>query len=363
MILANLSYSDSFAVPTHQHSQQRRRRRRQYASTMPLPTIQMSTIANDENPLVDQLIGHVQNIPQEETNPEEIKHLIAQLSNTTTTSTTTSPNTGIADDDDDDNNLADDGFDALIGYYNVSCTLTARPNDNPVGGKWTRNPKLVQIRRTLQHILPVREHNSLEHAVAQAINVIRLDFLFGLLPIWIVLRGDAVPLEKDTTDDDDDNGDSSKKPLSLLPNLTRRAVRAYFDRPRIAIGNFCFSLGPTSSVVIDTPYVDDRVRIGKGGTSGTQFVFLRVPETDTEATHEWKWLLERTESSFITKRKASWGLATAGILSAIGWRLLTGLSRRVSITSTILSVIALLGVLLVSTGGIETRGGTYVPGK
>jgi hypothetical protein len=78
---------------------------------------------------------------------------------------------------------------------------------------------------------------------------------------------------------------------------------------------------------------------------------------------ERKWLLECTESSFITKRKASRILATAGILSSIGWRLLTGLSRRVSITSTILSVIALLGVLLVSTGGIETRGGTYVPGK
>ena len=77
---------------------------------------------------------------------------------------------------------------------------------------------------------------------------------------------------------------------------------------------------------------------------------------------ERKWLLECTESSFITKRKASWGLATAGIFSAIGWRLLTGLSRRVSITTTILSVIALLGVVL-STGGIETRGGTYAPGK
>jgi hypothetical protein len=40
----------------------------------------------------------------------------------------------------------------------------------------------------------------------------------------------------------------------------------------------------------------------------------------------------------------------------------TGLSRRVSITSTILLVIALLGVVL-STGDINTRGGTYTPEK
>jgi hypothetical protein len=186
----------------------------------------------------------------------------------------------------------------------------------------------------------------------------------GLWPIWTVLRGDAVPLGKNNTDDD--NGDSPKS-LLLLPNLTHRAVRAYLDRPRIAIGNLCGSLGPASTVVIDTPYVDDRmrIRIDKGGTLGTQFVVLRVPETDTEATDKWQWLLGCTESSCITKRKASWGLATAGMDSQC--RRMASIDRpplpaSISITSTILSVVALLGVVL-STGGIETRGGTYAPGK
>jgi hypothetical protein len=74
--------------------------------------------------------------------------LIAQLSNT---ASTTSPNTDTADD-----SSADVEFDALIGYYyNFSCPLTPWPNDNPAGGKSTRNPKLV---------LPVRKHNSIEHA-------------------------------------------------------------------------------------------------------------------------------------------------------------------------------------------------------
>jgi hypothetical protein len=97
------------------------------------------------------------------------------------------------------------------------------------------------------------------------------------------------------------------------------------------MGIFSGLLGPASSGVIDTQHIDDRIRIGKGGTSGTQFVVLRVRETHTEATDEWKWLLGSTESTCIT-----------GILSAVGWRLLKGrLSRRVSITSTILLVVAL----------------------
>jgi hypothetical protein len=73
MAVANFSYSVAFAVPTHQHSQQQGH---EYASsTMPLPTSgkKMSTSDNNKNSLVDQLIGHVQNIPQEETNPEEIQ--------------------------------------------------------------------------------------------------------------------------------------------------------------------------------------------------------------------------------------------------------------------------------------------------
>jgi hypothetical protein len=94
---------------------------------------------------------------------------------------------------------------------------------------------------------------------------------------------------------------------------------------------FLSVLSPAPSGVIDTQHVDDRIRIGKGGTLGTQFVVLCVHETHTEATNEWKWLLGSTESTCIT-----------GILSAARWRLLKGrLSRRVSITSTILLVVAL----------------------
>ena len=256
-------------------------------------------------------------------------------------------------------NSSEVDFDALIGYYNVSCTLTARPKDNPVGGKWTRNGSTRNvwvIRRTLQHVLPKRP-GAISNAVAQAVNVIRLDLLFGWIPVWIVLRGDAVPL------DQDDNTTDSKRP-ELLPGLSSRTIRVYFDRPRIAFGRkWVFSFGPTSSVVIDTPYVDSRIRIGKGGTSGTLFVFRRVPEDDTEATVEWNWLLnEDLQKSFVTKRKAATTLAILGMLSAVVSKVLEGVARKTALASTVLSTLALIWVAL-GTGGIETRGDTYTKGR
>jgi hypothetical protein len=292
------------------------------------------------------------------------------------------------------NNTANTKFvDALIGYYNVSCTLTTRPNDNPVGGKWTRTRRsstntknsrlnnnnsnnkynnkrtLWAVRRTLQHILP-RRPDGLAAAVAQAINIIRLDLLFGLLPVWIVLRGDVVPLEEDvdTNETSTSTNTNPKQRRStthppVLPGLSSRAVRAYFDPPRIALGrHWTVSFGPTSSVVLDTPYVDDRVRIGKGGTSGTLFVFSRVAEDDMEAIQEWNWLLEQDSSQFVTRRKAAVAVGMYGILSALGSRILSGVGRTVALGNVVISVVGLIWVAL-GTGGIETQSDTYARGK
>ncbi len=294
-----------------------------------------STAAKDG--LVDQLIDCIDKSEHSDSddNHKQVKDIISRLSNDTTSNTT------------------DVDFNSLIGYYNVSCTLTSHPQDNPVGGKWTRNGStryLWVIRRTLQHVLEKRP-DSIPMAIAQAINVIRLDLLFGRIPVWIVLRGDAVPV---CTDDN-----NQAKATVLLPDLSSRAVRVYFDRPRIAFGKFVFSLGPTSSVVLDTPYVDSRIRIGKGGTSGTLFVFRRVE--DLEATTEWKWLLD-DKQKFITKQKAAIVLGAIGILNALGYKLLDGIARSVSLGGTIVSTLCLLWVAL-GTGGIETRGETYAPGK
>ena len=259
-----------------------------------------------------------------------------------------------ADIKDDENTL----FDSLFGYYNVTYTMTARTNDNPVGGKWTRSQNLVRIKRTMQHILPLQEINTKSSAIAQVVNVIYLS-LFGILPIWIVLRGDAVPLSKDDNEQVKEQY-SKKKRQELVPNISSRAVRAYFDQPRIAIGKKLFAFGPTSSVVLDTTYIDDRIRIGVGGTSGTKFVFSRLQKDDKEAVEAWKWLLEQPTA--ITKKKAAFFIGLLGVLSGYGWKVLQGAKRWLSASSLLLSIVSFV-LILSSTGGIETRGDTYVTGK
>ena len=233
-------------------------------------------------------------------------------------------------DDDIDMNMSDDNplprFQPALGLYNVSYVQTKRQDENPVGGKWTRKkrftpPNLISIRRTMQHLLPVnattlgqinyncsleggskseadqnQNKDDIRTVVAEAVNVITLDVLWNLIRITIILRGDAVPL---TTKE------RYSKTMKGSP-LTNLAVRAFFDPPRIVIGrgksnkrtlkrkrpsrNLTLSLGPKSSVVLDATYVDQNIRIGKGGTSGTRFVFKRCLDGDVEA-EEFKTLL------------------------------------------------------------------------
>lgn len=188
---------------------------------------------------------------------------------------------------------SDERFKPLLGLYQVDQVLSTNKKENPVGGKWTRNNSLAQMlfktRATFQHILPLNStglaKNSAVGAVAEAINVISLDALGGMFRIWIVLRGDAVPLGREEL-----AAANSNRTLTPLSNV---AVRALFDQPFICFAkrkrrtgeysHLPIRLGPESSVVLDTTYCDDCVRIGMGGTSGTRFVFTRTEdETATE---------------------------------------------------------------------------------
>lgn len=297
-------------------------------------------------------------------------------------------------------------FDPLVGYYNVSCTLTDKPNDNPVGGKWTRG--LFTVKRTMQHVLPplpVKKASTKKAiddkgepqgvwvasdavaalAVAQVVNAIRLELLWGFVNIWVLLRGDAVPLKLDKnvypkeSEENDSEDDSKKKrsPPKLLPDLSDRTVKAYFDRPRIGVSlqgrkksnplwKRVLVLGPTSAVVLDTPYADTRIRLGKGGTSGSQFVFRRLPESDEEARDGWKWLLEKTATATgqrLTKKKLLLRVGILGLAFGILSRVLQQRWMKVGAgVSAVLSGLSMIGVLR-STGGIETEGDTYMKGR
>jgi hypothetical protein len=125
-------------------------------------------------------------------------------------------------------------FDPLVGLYEVKSVITANQNDNPVGGKWTCSnglaQKLFRTRAAYQHLLPFNSTGQSsflrpEEAVAEAINVVSLDSLDGLLRVTVVLRGDAVPLSIEER--------FRMKANRTITPLTNLAVQAVFDQPRI----------------------------------------------------------------------------------------------------------------------------------
>ncbi|KAL3918575.1 MAG: hypothetical protein SGILL_004170, partial [Bacillariaceae sp.] len=338
-------------------------------------TLSMTSKTSDA--CVDELLDQV---TSDELDRDAIQELIAGLSNATVGGKTKPETTSSSDESAVDKSL----FEPLLGYYNVSYTLTATPKDNPVGGKWTR---LWKVRRMLQHVLPTQQSTDSDAVVAQVVNAIRLELLFGMIGIWVVLRGDAVPLRRDEADKaaaaaEKEVEQSSRKGKGkpLLPNLSDRTVRVYFDKPRIGLSLFrphkpatsdstkallakrVLTLGPTSSVVLDTPYIDDRIRLGKGGTSGSQFVFARVPESDKEATDGWKWVTEASLSA-LNKPQIMVRVGILGIASILAFKLLqhTLLKRIAGVYAVISGMI--LAWLALSTGGIETRGDTYTSGR
>ncbi len=268
-------------------------------------------------------------------------------------------------------------FQPTIGLYNVSYVLSKRKGENPVGGKWTRKNRLAQrllsTRRTMQHIIPAnstsigqlelnvtkyemsnkKKNKSKEEGlntqkktadvrpvVAEAVNVITLDALWNLIRVSIILRGDAVPLTKE----------ERTSPMMNNP-LTSLAIKAFFDPPRIVVGktgrflNLC--LGPKSSVVLDTTYVDDKIRIGMGGTSGTRFIFTKCARDDKEA-EEFKKLLVMKPTGKSKILTALLSFAGAGGLLGKYHLIPKILSQLLSFTSLLIFVRTLL-----STGGIE----------
>ena len=227
-------------------------------------------------------------------------------------------------------------FTPLLGNYNVSYTLPNAPNERPVGGKWNQGP--FSIESQWQHLLPKKRQDS----VAQAVNMIIVKVL--VWRIYVILRGDAFRL---SSVDRDRVSAVRNTPGGLSP----RTVRADFDPPRVVLCTpskkalFSLSLGPTSSVFLDTTFCDDRVRIGKG-SKGSRFVFVR--STDPVA-DEWKSLIELKP---VGKSQLLSLFGGVGLTSLIGvWRC-SGISRWLSILSSLVCLpVAVLAVI--STGGIE----------
>eukprot|EP01023_Acetabularia_acetabulum_P068625 TRINITY_DN9758_c1_g3_i3.p3 TRINITY_DN9758_c1_g3~~TRINITY_DN9758_c1_g3_i3.p3 ORF type:complete len:174 (-),score=21.77 TRINITY_DN9758_c1_g3_i3:277-798(-) len=81
--------------------------------------------------------------------------------------------------------------------------------------------------------------------------------ILNIIPGWVGLRGrfEGVEGSKDT-------------------------VKVIFDPPVICLLNlFSFNIGPKSRVQLQTTYLDEQIRLGKGG-QGSLFVFKRGGEAD-----------------------------------------------------------------------------------
>jgi hypothetical protein len=161
-------------------------------------------------------------------------------------------------------------------------------------------------------------------AAGVAVNVVRWRLL-GLLPGLAVLRGG---LAKEP--------DVAAYAAKYNTSLSENTVVADFDAPRVAVGPLVFVAGPTSDVRLDTTYLDERIRISRGGSSGIPFVFRALESGD--AAPDWRAV---ADAKPVSAPAAGRAFAVAALAAA-------GLRRWVP--SALCATVA--AKLVTSTGGI-----------
>ena len=142
----------------------------------------------------------------------------------------------------------------IFGYYDVAYTKAGSRQDGaPAGGVFrSKLGRLIFKTEGLEQNLA--EPNFVENRVAFE--------LFGCLPGEVKLRG---TFEQSKAHDNDG-----------------KTVRAQFDSPTFRIFGFpAVPIGRKSEVVLETTYIDDRVRLGLGGR-GSRFVFRRKSKEQHE---------------------------------------------------------------------------------
>ncbi len=180
-----------------------------------------------------------------------------------------------------------------------------------------------------------------------AVNVIQFRLL-GLLPGSAILKGDwkrAEPQQFPTL-----RGNSSRA-------LSANTAVVEFEAPRLALGRtgwLTLRLGPSSRVGLDCTYVDDRLRICRGASSGTLFVFRYdtcAPGGPLEPrSREWE--------AIVARQPLSGASVGRGLL--LGAAAVAGLTRRLAHPLAFAAAAAAV-LLLRSTGGIVVSRDGNVP--
>jgi hypothetical protein len=236
----------------------------------------------------------------------------------------------------------------LYGYYDVSFVGTGKSQQgNPAGGRFRgKFGRLLYKNEALyQHVLKNPGRLGRETTV---INVVK-GKLLNLFVLYVILEGFAKSLLLD----------ERQKLFSKYGNkLTEGTVKAFFLPPLLGLGFynskklFTFRFGPPSDVVLDTTYLDENFRLGRG-SRGSTFIFKRLGDLDSNV-KDYKLVMESTPfngrllGAILTAVGISIiKLATNNFVSRMNFSLMKLLSLFVKLNFTVFGLITtLIGCLL-----------------
>lgn len=244
-----------------------------------------SSSGYDANDIVNKLLVAVKDTDRgaaaTQEKRSEVKQLIDRLASSVPLSSSESEstkkdgdtNTDTAVNDDDDRML---NSPLMFGEYDVSYTATgSKQYGEPAGGRFrgALGRAVFQTRSVRQNIY---SPNIVE-------NVVEFSIL-GRINGRVSLLGTFRKFVKNDETENVSNGDAN-----TIAD-TSNTVRADFEKPKIELSvgksrSMTIRLGPTSTVVLKTPYVDERVRLGIGGR-GSLFVFKRINNNMQKSTDD-----------------------------------------------------------------------------
>ena len=191
----------------------------------------------------------------------------------------------------------------LFGHYNVSFVGTgANQRGNPAGGEYRYyhnhnhnhhhhyyyRGKLGQLvyknEGLFQHVLKTPEKGMGRDI--SVVNVVK-GRLLNFFVLYVILDGFCKPLLLE---------ERERLTKKYGNKLSAGTVKAFFLPPLLGLGLynskklFTFRVGPKSDVVLDTIYLDESFRLGRG-SRGSKFIFERLGELDQNL-YDYKKVLE-----------------------------------------------------------------------
>jgi hypothetical protein len=171
----------------------------------------------------------------------------------------------------------------LFGNYDVSY-VGPGPNEsdgsNPAGGKFRGavGKYIFKTKGLYQNILPRGLNNESGILVVNSV----YGRLFQIIPFHVILTGFARALNRHEID---------MIQSKCGTKLSEATAEVKFNKPLFCFGSpngFGLRIisGVESSVILDTPYLDNKIRLGIG-SRGSYFIFKRVDDVNAEKWMSW----------------------------------------------------------------------------